>query len=339
MPGLFQTPNIAAARVTIAGDELPSDRWDVQVSEGQQIEQESLTIGHPGCHLHFSIGSSTPIELLPGQSMLVTYPLMSADPDKANPMIPAPSRIEFGGSVHGPTCSRANFDTPMLEVRHERRKFTTGKEIFPAGPPGNYEVFLMYQNRSENALRELVVSDICPSGFEVTSERLTSSLRGDLEVASSRSTSADGTLLEWKIERMDPEEQVDVIYEIQGDPDVEFKASEVQTVVGADAGEFVETIGGDVEAEDEAEASPSESTDDGGDSATSASESDDDVPDSQTDDVVSSDSETNDEVEEEEASEDAEADNPPPSAVDDAFEEALGSLASITHSADRKVEL
>ena len=29
----------------------------------------------------------------------------------------------------------------------------------------------------------------------------------------------------------------------------------------------------------------------------------------------------------------------PPSVVDDAFEEALGSLASITHSADRKVEL
>ncbi|HJN54757.1 MAG TPA: hypothetical protein QF646_00035, partial [Candidatus Poseidoniales archaeon] len=270
VPGLFQTPNTAAARVTIAGDDLPSDRWQVQVSDGQQIEQEALTIGHAGCHLHFSIGSATPIELQPGQSMLVTYPLMSADPDKENPMIPAPSRIEFGESVHGPTCSRANFDTPMLEVRHERRKFTTGKEIFPAGPPGSYEVFLMYQNRSENALRELVVSDICPPDFEVTSERLTSSLHGDLEVASTRSTTPDGTLLEWKLERMDPEEQVDVIYEIQGDPDVEFKASEVQTVIGADAGEFVETIGEEEVAEDDLVASPTDSPDETDDDSTDA---------------------------------------------------------------------
>jgi len=303
---------------------------NVALTPGQINEQETLAVGPSGHHLRIEIGANATVSLEPDQTVIVNYDVRTDSPHKDNTSIPAPAMVEFGASINGPTCERSNFDTPLLDVKHKRRKFTTGKEIFPAGPPGTYEVIVLFQNRSDNPLQDLAITDISPEGFEITSATIKSSIHGELSIDEERKKTPEGVVLTWVVPIIDCDEEIEVCYEIEGDPSIEFKASEVQTILGGSGGSEIDdaetTSPPSAESEVEVEVGTMDEGGDNGEEEAPASEEtvaeeilEEPVAEFVIDDEVGDKSE------------------PIPSTENDPmeaqFEAALGSLGSITSSA------
>ena len=55
----------------------------------------------------------------------------------------------------------------MMRVVHKRRNISTGKEVFPGGKPGQYEIMIMFHNNSDSALDDLAMHDIVPGHLQL----------------------------------------------------------------------------------------------------------------------------------------------------------------------------
>ena len=118
-----------------------------------------------GHALRITVGTSAPLGLQPGKSLTITYPLHAADPSPQNNKLAAPIRADFSMERFGPVATRHCNRAPLIRVVHRRRRFSTGKEVFPAAGSGRYEILLMFQNDSDSALEDLSLHDVVPGTF------------------------------------------------------------------------------------------------------------------------------------------------------------------------------
>ena len=128
----------------------------------------------------------------------------------------------------------------MVRVVHRRRKISTGKEVFPGGGAGRYEILLMFHNTSDSALDDLALHDVVPGTFSIENSSVKSSVSGEKDSSFTKESSRDGNKVTWAIGRIEINERVEVLYEIQGDTESEYKVSDAQDFHGATFGKEVD---------------------------------------------------------------------------------------------------
>ena len=240
IPGLFASPDLDTVRLDIDGDELLSDMYKVDVKDGQTIEEEHVSPDGPGHTLRITVGTKGPIGLSDGSTLRVRYKVHAPDPSPDNKLVMAPVRVDFSAEKNGPIATRGAEEVPTLRVSHKRRKFNTGKEVFPAGGAGRYEVLVMFHNKSDTALEDLIIHDVIPHGFELKSTRIDSNKGNEHDTAHSEEVHDEGTKVVWNIGVIAKDERIEIMYEILGDADSEFEVKSAQEFHGVTFGDEID---------------------------------------------------------------------------------------------------
>ena len=240
IPGIFETPSIEDVSIEIEGTELTEDQYRIDVVNGTQLEDKHISPDREGHSLRMTVGTSAPLGLQPGKAVVIRYPLVAPDPSPANQLLVAPIKVDFSSERFGPVATRRVQKPPMISVVHKRRNISTGKEVFPGGKPGQYEIMLMFHNSSDSALDDLALHDIVPGTFSIDGSIVRSDKEGEREASTTKESARDGTQVTWAIGRILQGERIEVLYTIQGDPEAEYKVSDAQDFHGATFGEEVD---------------------------------------------------------------------------------------------------
>ena len=99
---------------------------------------------------------------------------------------------------------------------------------------------IMFNNRADSALQDVVIHDIIPGAFELLEWKVTSSHQGEIKCDMSEEGTTDGKKMSWNIGTVGSGERIEVIYEFKGDPEAGFKVSDAQEIHGIDVGEEME---------------------------------------------------------------------------------------------------
>ena len=240
IPGIFNPPAINQVRIEMEGSDLNDDQYRIEVVDGTQLEEQLISPDSQGHALRITVGTSAPLGLQPGKSLTITYPLHAADPSPQNNKLAAPIRADFSMERFGPVATRHCNRAPLIRVVHRRRRFSTGKEVFPAAGPGRYEILLMFQNDSDSALEDLSLHDVVPGTFNIEKSTVRSNQSGERVVDYSKESAREGTHVTWPIGRIEKDERIEVVFEIQGDSESEYKVADAQDYHGATFGDEVD---------------------------------------------------------------------------------------------------
>ena len=240
IPGIFNTPSTNQVRIEMEGSELNEDQYRIEVVDGTQLEEQLVSPDSQGHALRITVGTSAPLGLQPGKSLTITYPLHAEDPSPQNEKLAAPIRADFSMERFGPVATRYCVRAPLIRVVHRRRRFSTGKEVFPAAGPGRYEILLMFQNDSDSALEDLFLHDVVPGTFNIEKSTVRSNQSGERVVDYSKESAREGTHVSWPIGRIEKDERIEVVFEIHGDSESEYKVADAQDYHGATFGDEVD---------------------------------------------------------------------------------------------------
>ena len=240
IPGIFETPSVGDITIEIEGTELKEEQYRIDVVNGTQLEDKFVSPDGDGHSLRMTIGTSAPLGLQPGKAVVIRYPLNAPDPSPRNELLVAPIKVDFSSERFGPVATRVVEKPPMISVVHKRRNISTGKEVFPGGKPGQYEIMLMFHNSSDSALDDLALHDIVPGTFTIEESTVRSDKEGEREASTTKESARDGTQVTWAIGRILQGERIEVLYTIQGDPEAEYKVSDAQDFHGATFGDEVD---------------------------------------------------------------------------------------------------
>jgi hypothetical protein len=174
----------------------------------------------------------------------------------------------------------------------------------------------MFQNRSDSALEDLILHDVVPAAFEIKGYNIRSDAKGNREAEMEKEAMDDGTKVTWHLDVIEKDERIEVIYELVGDADVEYKVSEAQEFHGASFGDEVDEDLPPLPSEEEP-AEDAETDDGDGEEADAAddSESDDDADSDDGEEADSDDSE--EDADSDEDGEDADSDDGDADSEDD----------------------
>ena len=240
VPGIFVPPKLENVQVEIEGADLSEEQYRIEVINGNQIEEKMISPDNPGHALRITVGTSSRLGLKPGKTMVIRYPLHAPDPSPQNKILAAPIRSDFSMERFGPVATRTVERPPVVRVVHRRRQISTGKEVFPGGGPGRYEILLMFHNTSDSALDDLALHDIVPGTFSIESSSVKSNINGEKDASFTKESARDGNKVTWFVGRIEKDERIEVVYEIQGDTEAEYKVSDAQDFHGATFGKEVD---------------------------------------------------------------------------------------------------
>ena len=240
IPGIFSPPSPESISIEMGSSELNEDQYRVEVVNGTQLEEKMVSPDGQGHALRITVGTSAPLGLQPGKKLVIKYPLNASEPSKDNGTLVAPARADFSSERFGPVATRNVTRPPQIIVVHKRRGFTTGKEVYPAGGLGRYEILLVFQNNSDSALEDLALHDVVPGTFSLENSSVKSSISGDIDSSYTKEPAREGTHITWGVGRIEVGERITVQYEIQGDPESEYKVSDAQDYHGATFGDEVD---------------------------------------------------------------------------------------------------
>ncbi|MCS5534288.1 MAG: hypothetical protein NZ802_00395, partial [Candidatus Poseidoniales archaeon] len=228
IPGIFTAPDGDSVKCSIDGNELIRDQFRIELKEGISLEENRTSPDGPGHTMLITIGTKGPIGLAPGHKMCITYPLVAPDPSPANDVVAGPARIDFSAERFGPVATRGLNVVPAVRVTHRKVNYDSGKEVFPAGGAGHYEAMIMFNNRADSALEDVIIHDVIPGAFELVEWKVTSSGGGIVKCEMDEEGTTDGKKMSWNIGTVSRGERIEVTYEFKGDPDAGFKVSDAQ---------------------------------------------------------------------------------------------------------------
>ncbi len=240
IPGIFTAPDADSVKASIDGNELIKDQFRIELKDGISLEENRTSPDGPGHTMLITIGTKGPIGLAPGHKMCITYPLSAPDPSPANDVVAAPARIDFSSERFGPVATRGLNVVPAVRVTHRKVNYDSGKEVFPAGGAGRYEAMIMFNNRADSALEDVVIHDIMPGAFELLEWKVTSSGGGIVKCDMVEEATTDGKKMSWNIGTVSRGERIEVTYEFKGDAETGFKVSDAQEIHGIDVGAEIE---------------------------------------------------------------------------------------------------
>ncbi|TFF97546.1 MAG: hypothetical protein EU547_04000 [Promethearchaeota archaeon] len=111
-------------------------------------------------------------------------------------------------------------EIPVITVVHIRRKYRLGKEIVPISGEGKYQIILFLENlgtKKENTLKNFTIIDKVPDSFEY----------GEFSMEPEIIDEYGEDTLKWEIEELDPEDEIEITYEITGEGEYEPSKAQV----------------------------------------------------------------------------------------------------------------
>ena len=130
----------------MGSSDLTEDQFKAEISAGVTIEKEMRSPDGAGHTLNMTIGLRSPLNLSPGKTLTISYPIVAPDPSPGNEEVAGPVRFEFCCEKYGPMCAREVEEIPIIRVRHHRRNFSAGKSVMPMGGKGRYEGLILFEN-------------------------------------------------------------------------------------------------------------------------------------------------------------------------------------------------
>ncbi|MGY8755640.1 MAG: hypothetical protein ACKVIR_08110, partial [Candidatus Poseidoniales archaeon] len=262
IPGVFDALSIEDISVKVGGVDLAEDQYKAEVSSGITIEKEMRSPDGPGHTLTMTIGTRGPINLGPGKSLTITYPLVAPDPSPGNEAVAGPVRCEFSSERYGPVGTRDATEVPIIRVRHNRRNFSAGKSVMPMGGKGRYEVLVLFENNGDTPLQDVIINDVLPSNFEINDWSVRGAglkVRDDV-IMDSKEAPEGALATSWTIPQVAKNERVELSFEIKGKGEVD--AETLNQFHGVTFGDEVEDDEGSVVSvvEETSEETPEEVT-------------------------------------------------------------------------------
>ena len=143
-----------------------------------------------------------------GERMVIKYMTTVHRPEPEERMI-APAEVDARSSLPGPVISgQDTAGAPVVETMQVLRRFSVGKSIEQGSTEGEYHIELLYRNRGNNPISDLVLRDIIPENFNGTQYSVT-----PLEEA----TPEGITILEWSFEKIQPGQSIVISYSLKGE--------------------------------------------------------------------------------------------------------------------------
>ena len=238
IPGLFGNPDTSSIVVKINDDILESEQVRADVESGVSLESKRLSPDGEGYTMRIQVGNKAPIGLEPKQELVVTYNLTAPDPSPENKNVAAPANCEFISEKSGPVCMREVAKAPALRVSHKRRKFNAGKTLIPTGGTGNYEVMIMFENRSDTALKDIYLNDYLPEAFQLKEHRVEGEEKDNGKIKMKSKEVEGGLSIEWHIPVINKDQKLELYCVVKAEG--EFKISDLQSFKGARFGDEVD---------------------------------------------------------------------------------------------------
>jgi len=143
-----------------------------------------------------------------GDRITITYRAKTYRPEP-NTKITAPAEVDARPYLPGPVITGQDMaGAPIIDVQQVLRKFSIGKSIEQGSGPGIYNIELLYRNRGNQPVSELVLKDLIPENFEGKDF----SREPEMEV-----TPEGITILRWSIPSVDAGETMVISYSIKGE--------------------------------------------------------------------------------------------------------------------------
>ncbi len=186
-------------------------------------------------HIHDLSVIGGPLEK--GEKITITYNTRIQNPEP-NTKIIAPAEADGKPYLPGPIVTGVDVaGAPVIGTQHILRKFSIGKSIEQGANRGEYHIALLYRNRGNQPIRDLVIKDIIPENFT----------GGGYSLDPDTEDTPDGmTKLSWGIPMVKEGETIGISYKIKGEGEYHPKAAQIfyntGGAFGAKASEKVELV-------------------------------------------------------------------------------------------------
>lgn len=143
-----------------------------------------------------------------GERLVLKYTTIVHRPEPED-RITAPAEVDARTTLPGPVISgKDSAGAPVLETMQVLRRFSVGKSIEQGEEIGQYHVELLYRNRGNNPITNLVLRDIIPENFEGVK----------FSIAPNQEPTPEGmTIVEWVMDKVQPGQSVVISYSIKGE--------------------------------------------------------------------------------------------------------------------------
>jgi hypothetical protein len=143
-----------------------------------------------------------------GERMVIKY-ISTIHRPEPEQKLKAPAEVDARSLLPGPVISGEDTaGAPVIETMQVLRRFSVGKSIEQGSSEGEYHIELLYRNRGNNPVSDLVLRDIIPENFRGRQYSLS-----PLEEA----TPEGITILEWKLDKVQPGQSVVISYSLKGE--------------------------------------------------------------------------------------------------------------------------
>jgi hypothetical protein len=146
--------------------------------------------------------------LAPGEKITITYTGQLVRPA---PEAQIEARAEADGKPYlpGPLVSGTDRGSmPVIGIKQVLRKFSIGKSIEQGSGIGEYNIGILYKNRGNQPIKDLIIKDILPRNFTGS---------GFTQDPEKEATPDEGTILKWTIPVLNEGETTTILYKITGE--------------------------------------------------------------------------------------------------------------------------
>jgi hypothetical protein len=143
-----------------------------------------------------------------GERLVIKYVSTVHRPEPEE-RIEAPAEVDARTYRPGPVIPGEDVaGAPVIDTLQVLRKFSIGKSIEQGSAPGEYHIELLYRNRGNNPVLDLVLKDLIPENFR----------GGGYTSQPVQDTTPEGvTILQWDVPKVDAGESLIISYSIKGE--------------------------------------------------------------------------------------------------------------------------
>jgi uncharacterized repeat protein (TIGR01451 family) len=143
-----------------------------------------------------------------GERLVLKYTTIVHRPEPEE-KITAPAEVDARTTLPGPVISgKDSAGAPVLETMQVLRRFSVGKSIEQGDSEGQYHIELLYRNRGNNPITNLILRDIVPENFEGK----------EYSISPHQEPTPEGiTILEWVMDKVQPGQSIVISYSIKGE--------------------------------------------------------------------------------------------------------------------------
>ncbi|HUY00175.1 MAG TPA: hypothetical protein VMV49_11510 [Candidatus Deferrimicrobium sp.] len=217
IPEDFKPPSLNEIKILLNTKPLDKEKQKVDLSLKLEPDTDNPTEPHhlsiQLLHLQDTIGM-----LKKDSKLEIQYPLTAIKPPpKKNYEFPISTNINSMPAGSPLIINPSMVENSRIKVTHRRRKLTIGKSVLPGAVPGEYEVLMVFKNRGNTALENVLISDLIPTNFNL----LTSEPK-----ATTKEIETKTLLLEWTFDLIEPGKKIEISYKIKGSG--EYKTSDAE---------------------------------------------------------------------------------------------------------------